>query len=231
MKKEILSGYPTLPILVEEPAYLKDPLLSELGKKIVTEGIHLMGELGYEQFTFKKLAQRINSTEASIYRYFASKHKLLLYYFLYYWHDMENRIAFATANIKNAERRLKAALQVMVSTPESCAGATLSPDLLKRVITDEYVKVYLSKSVDEENKKGVFKVYKRVCHKLAEILHEINPHYPWTVPLISTVMQSIHSQHFYLEHLPSLTNKWKNEDEIVNFFTGLLLSNIKSSKK
>lgn len=230
MKKEFTNHYPNLPIYVEEPAFIKDPLLSELGRKIVLEGLLLMGELGYEQFTFKKLALKINSTEASIYRYFASKHKLLIYFFLYYWHDMENRIAFATANIKNAEKRLKAAMQVMVSIPNEGSNNTISLVLLKKLITDEYVKVYFSKTVDEENKKGLFKVYKRVCHKLSEILQEINPNYPWTVPLVSTVMQSIHFQSFYYEHLPSLTNKWKNDGEIAVFFVDLIMNNIKTSK-
>ena len=36
---------------------LRDPEASALGRKIIREGIVLMCELGYEQFTFKKLAE------------------------------------------------------------------------------------------------------------------------------------------------------------------------------
>lgn len=226
-----ISTYPCFHISVEEPAFIKDPLQSDLGKKILSEGVFLMSKLGYEQFTFKKLALKINSTEASIYRYFENKHKLLIYYFLYYWHDIENRIAFATANIKNPETRLKVAIQVMINTPEH-EPETIIPFLsLKEVITAEFVKVYFSKSVDEENNKGVFKVYKRVCHTLAETVEEINPSYPWKVPLISSVMDSIYFQRYYAEHLPSLTHKWKDEKEILHFFTNMIANNIKSKQE
>lgn len=227
MKSEHAGRYLHPGVFVEEPAYLKDPFRSDLGLKILEEGLLLMTELGYEQFTFKKLAAQINSTEASIYRYFESKHKLLLYYFLYYWHDIEGRMAFATANIPHAEKRLNAALKVMVGTGETAANSPLPARLLKKLITDEYVKVYLHKMVDEENQKGLFRVYKRVCRTLAEIVQEINPRYPWHTPLVSTVMQSIYSQHFYAEHLPGLTHAWKNDEEMLTFFVHLVLKNIK----
>jgi len=223
--------YPQVAIQVEEPVYLKDPLASELGKKIVSEGAVLMYELGYEHFTFKKLGIRINSTEASIYRYFENKHKLLVFYFLYYWHDTENRIAFATANIKNPETRLRAAINVMVSEPSEDPSALISNPVLKNLITSEYVKVYLSKTVDEANNRGIFKVYKRVCHKLVKISQEISPDYPWAVPLLSTIIESIYFQRYYSEHLPSLTHPWKNEKELSNFFMEMILNNIKAPRK
>jgi hypothetical protein len=46
-------------------AYLRDPERTELGRKIISESIHMMDALGFEQFTFKKLAAEISSTEAS----------------------------------------------------------------------------------------------------------------------------------------------------------------------
>ena len=72
-------------IQVNEKVYLKDPDSSELGKKIIRGSIDLIDEIGFEQFTFKKLAIKINSTEASVYRYFDSKHTLLVYITLWYW--------------------------------------------------------------------------------------------------------------------------------------------------
>ena len=45
--------------------YKKDPLTSELGKKILSGAIDLMSEIGFEEFTFKKLSESIESTEAS----------------------------------------------------------------------------------------------------------------------------------------------------------------------
>lgn len=231
MEQTIPQEYPQVAIQVEEPVYLKDPLASELGKKIVGEGAVLMHELGYEDFTFKKLGIRINSTEASIYRYFENKHRLLIYFFLYYWHDTENRIAFATANIKNPESRLRAALNVMIYQPSEDSSLIISTPVLKKLITSEYVKVYLSKSVDESNNRGVFEVYKRVCHKLVKISQEISPDYPWAVPLLSTVIESIYFQRYYADHLPSLTHTWKNEKELSDFFMDMILNNIKAPRK
>lgn len=41
--------------------------------------------LGLEAFTFKKLAERIGSTEVTVYNYFANKQRLLQYYYQVYW--------------------------------------------------------------------------------------------------------------------------------------------------
>ena len=46
--------------------FLKDPQETKLGVLIVQNSIELIDEIGFEAFTFKKLAQKINSTEASV---------------------------------------------------------------------------------------------------------------------------------------------------------------------
>ena len=69
----------TVDIKVNEKLFLKNPTSSELGMKIINVGIALLQEIGFENFTFKKLAVRIETTEASIYRYFECKHSFLLY--------------------------------------------------------------------------------------------------------------------------------------------------------
>ena len=65
--------------------YLKDPQESDLGRRIIKHSILLLEELGFEQFNFKKLAEAMGSTEASIYRYFENKHLLLIYLVSWYW--------------------------------------------------------------------------------------------------------------------------------------------------
>lgn len=64
--------------------YFKEPFSSDLGVLIVREGAQMIQEIGIELFTFKKLAQRIGSTEAAIYRYFENKHMILLYLCAWY---------------------------------------------------------------------------------------------------------------------------------------------------
>ena len=80
--KNILEG---IKINISPKIYVKDPETSELGKKILENSILLIDEIGFDNFTFKKLGQRIGSNESSIYRYFESKHKLLLYLTSWYW--------------------------------------------------------------------------------------------------------------------------------------------------
>ena len=56
----------------------------------------MIDQLGFEQFTFKKLARAIGSTEASVYRYFDNKHRLLTYLIAWYWKWMEYQINYRT---------------------------------------------------------------------------------------------------------------------------------------
>ena len=74
---------------LNERLYLRDPQSTELGQRIVSKGIELIDGLGFEQFTFKKLAAQVNSTEPSIYRYFENKHRLLHYLTAWYWSWMD----------------------------------------------------------------------------------------------------------------------------------------------
>ena len=74
--KELLSH---IQIKVNDKVFVKDPQSSDLGQRIVSIGAKMIDELGFEEFTFKKLSKEINTTEASIYRYFENKHRLLIY--------------------------------------------------------------------------------------------------------------------------------------------------------
>ena len=96
-----------LKIQVNNKIYLKDPETSILGKKIIDKSIILINEIGFEEFTFKKLGDLIGSNESSIYRYFESKHKLLVYLSSWYWSWMEYRLVFATNNITDPLEKLK----------------------------------------------------------------------------------------------------------------------------
>ena len=94
-------------IIIEEKYFVKDPLSSDLGKRILKESIVMLDELGYEQFTFKKLASQIQSTEASIYRYFDNKLRLLIYLTTWYWAWVDYRIDYETHFLKDPRKKLK----------------------------------------------------------------------------------------------------------------------------
>lgn len=192
---------------LNENLFLRDPQSSELGQNIVRYSIELIDRIGFEHFTFKKLADKIDSTEASIYRYFENKHRLLVYLIDWYWTWIDYRIEFAMQNLGSPEERLQAALKVVVEEKRNDPGiAFVDEQALQRIVMAEFDKTYLTKQVDMDNKEGLFLPYKAVCNRLAEQIKLANPNYPHPHTLISTTMLSINHQLFYAQHLPSLTD-------------------------
>lgn len=216
-------------IKIDKQLFIKDPHSSELGEKIVQFSIILIDEIGFEAFTFKKLAEKIQTTEASIYRYFENKYKLLLYLFSWYWNWMEFKILHSTHNISSPEERLRMSIE-LISEPISKDSSFEHIDeiALYKIVISESAKVYLSRNVDEINQLGLFSSYKRLCRKVADIIHEINPEYEYARALISTVMESAHNQKYFADHLPSLTEiPSSNKHLTTDFLTELVFNTIR----
>ncbi len=207
--------------------YVKDPNSSLLGNKIVIEGISILDEIGFEQFTFKKLALKIETTEASVYRYFESKHQFLLYLINWYWGMIEYRLAFETANISDAKVKLKKAIHLLTSIPDPEVEIVFDAEVtLKRVVINEASKVYFTKEVDKENEHGAYAVYKSIVSKVVEILEEINPNYPYGAMLVTTIIESSNQQRFFGEHLPRLTNTSPQKDTYEQFALDLVFKSL-----
>lgn len=207
--------------------YVKDPNSSLLGNKIVIEGISILDEMGFEQFTFKKLALKIETTEASVYRYFESKHQFLLYLINWYWGMIEYRLAFETANISDAKVKLKKAIHLLTSIPDPEVEIVFDAEVtLKRVVINEASKVYFTKEVDKENEHGAYAVYKSIVSKVVEILEEINPNYPYGAMLVTTIIESSNQQRFFGEHLPRLTNTSPQKDTYEQFALDLVFKSL-----
>lgn len=214
-------------ISVNENLYLKDPDSSDLGKRILSGSISLIDQIGFEQFTFRKLAKEINTTEASVYRYFESKHKLLLYLTTWYWMWLEYKIAFGLANIPSAEERLKRAIIILTQQIEEDGDfAHINEVKLNQIIISESSKVYLNKHVDADNKEGAYLPYKELVERISDVVIEINPNYKYPHMLISTVVECAHFQRFFAEHLPRLTDTIKGEDSITNFCLDIVFKTI-----
>jgi AcrR family transcriptional regulator len=215
-------------IQVNQAVYVKDPTSSELGRKILSASIQMIEELGYEAFTFRKLAKQIGSTEASVYRYFESKHKLLLYLVAWYWAWMEYRLAFGLANIECATSRLEKAVTLLTQeVEEDGTYAHINENLLNRIVISESTKVYMNKSVDQDNKHGVYVGYKRLVSMVSQIVNEINPDFKYPHMLISTIIEGAHHQRYFAAHLPNLTDVISGEDAITEFYKELVLKTIK----
>jgi len=196
----------TIKININEKIYLRDPEMTALGRKIVEQGILMIDEIGFEAFTFKKLAQRIDSTEASVYRYFENKHNFLIYIVNMYWSWLSYQIDYEVNNISDPFQRLKIALRVISSTSsEHNVSGAITKEVLHRIIISESPKAYHTKEVDNDNKEGFFKSYKALCKKLAEMIKAIFPDYPYPNALSSTILETAHLQVHFANHLPSLT--------------------------
>ena len=199
--------------------------------KILTASIELIDEIGYEAFTFRKLAHKISSTEASIYRYFENKYKILLYLSAWYWNWMEYRLSFRLANIDSAQRRLDIAIAVLTEPIiVDSAFSHINEVKLNRIIIGESSKCYLSKGVDDENELGVFIAYKRLVQKVSEIITEINARYKYPHMLISTLIEGAHLQRFFADHLPRLTDTVKGEDSVTSFYQEMVNKTIETKK-
>lgn len=202
--KSLLS---VLKISVPDKIYIKDPETSELGKRIIENGILLINEIGFESFTFKKLGIKIGSNESSIYRYFESKHKLLLYLTSWYWAWLEYQLVIETFSIADKKEKLETAINVITRTVEEDSNFShINEVLLYRIIVNESSKSFLTKEVDFENKNGYFEIYKRLILRLEEMIIHVQPNYPFALSLASTILEGGLHQHFLNEHFPTITN-------------------------
>ena len=112
------DSFTSFSLQVNNRVYIKNPESSALGLKIVEASINLIDKVGFEAFTFRKLGLEIHSNEASIYRYFESKYKLLMYLISWYWSWMGQRIDFGLANILAPEERLEKAIKLLTEDIE-----------------------------------------------------------------------------------------------------------------
>lgn len=190
-----------------EAIFIKDPESSDLGKRIIEHSILLIDEIGFDNFTFKKLGARIDSNESSIYRYFESKHKLLIYLTSWYWAWIEYQLVFSTQNISDEEERLKKAILVVTRTVvEDSSFSHVNEVALNRIIINEYSKSYLTKEVDVQNKEGYFVIYKRLILRISQMILKVNPNYRYPSSLASTIAEGSLYQHFLKDHFKSITD-------------------------
>jgi hypothetical protein len=210
---------------INEKVYLRNPESSEVGKLMVKNAIDLIYVLGFEQFTFKKLAAEINSTEATIYRYFENKHRLLLYILNWYWCYMEFLVTFKLENVSDKKEKLKNIVYLLThELSESASQFDYNKKFLNQIVITESSKVYLVKEVAEINKNEVFKPYKDLCSKIAEVITQYNSSYKYPRSLSTTLIETSHHQQYFSVNLPRLTDiSSKNNAEYTSQFIEELL--------
>lgn len=209
-----------LSFAVNDSIYLKNPESSEVGQHIVKHSIDLINDLGFEHFTFKKLAVAISSTEATVYRYFENKHRLLLYIITWYWFYLDYYLETRLQNLPHPKQQLLEVINVLTHEfPESSGGMDYNKKYLNHIVIAESSKVYLVKEVAEINRTEVFKPYKDLCARIADIITQYNQDYKYPKSLSTTIIETSHNQQFFSHYLPRLTDvKTTNEQDFVNHF-------------
>ena len=217
---------------LNDSLYSRDPQDSNLGRNIIKHGILLIDEIGFESFTFKKLANRINSTEASIYRYFDNKHLFLLYLTNWYWEWVNYLIDLNIRNIEDPAKKLRISIHNIVhASAENPAIDYVNETVLHNIVVHEGAKAYHTAFVDKENKIGLFSNYKEVVKKVSNIIGEVNADFPYKKSLASNIFEMSNNQVYFAQHLPGLTdisNKKRCYDELeemVQYIVFKLLEN------
>jgi AcrR family transcriptional regulator len=217
-------------ISLNEGLYLKEPQDSILGRNIIHHSILLIHQHGFEAFTFKKLALEINSTEASIYRYFENKHLLLLYLVNWYWEWVNALIIINTMNVEDPRRKLKIIIHSLVSASEDNPGVEyVNESILHNIVIAEGGKTYHTKEVDDENSKGFFISYKNLATAVSKVISEINPDFKYPFALATNLFEMSNNHIYFAKHLPRLTdisikeNDLNEVEKMLNYFVDKLL--------
>jgi len=216
-------------IQMNEGLFLRNPEDTELGRKILKYSVELIYSLGFESFTFKKLAEVIGSTEAGIYRYFENKHKLLIYITAWYFGWISYQIRFQTNNIRDPKVKLHKIIHLLAAPIEDDQQTSyIDESLLHPVIVAEGSKAYLTKQVAENNKSEFFQPYKDLCTLIGSVILEYNPNYRFPKSLASTIVEIAHFQNFFMHNISSLTDfsKRNQESEIVEFLEDLVFASL-----
>lgn len=216
-----------LQIKMNPALYVRDPESSELGRNIIKQGMLMINEKGFEDFTFKKLANQLSTTESSIYRYFENKHRLLTYITTWFWTWMEYQLLFHTNNIKSPKEKILIVIQLFTfQMPDLFMLEHIDKTVLQKIAISEGDKSFLTKHVTEDNNALFFKPYKDLCHQIALVFKEYNPAYPYPHSLSSTLIETAHHQIYFKDNLPKLTDFGQSKDlsPLVDFLESLVFN-------
>lgn len=196
-----------LNLAINSSLYVKDPQGTKLGKKIIGNSVLLIDELGIDQFTFRKLARKIDSTEASIYRYFENKHQVFVYLLNWYWEWMGVRLDLNTLNVRDPVDKLLIAMRIITDISNRNAEmAYINEDVLYKIVLTEGAKGYHHKWVDQDNSEGFFLSYKKISEKIASYILEIDGDYSYPRATASMLIETANNSLYFAQHLPRLTD-------------------------
>jgi AcrR family transcriptional regulator len=219
-------------IVVDEHLYLRDPQETELGRRLLSVAVEMIGEMGLEAFTFSKLARKCASTEASVYRYFHNKHELLGYLVAWYWSWLDHQVNVRSTNIADPARRLNVILSVLaVSTSGNDITPWMNETLLHRLVVSESGKLQLAGQHTAARAYAHQEVFTR---RIADAITGVHAAYKYPKAVASLLIQQAHQQRWYAEHFPELTEiniSNGNSKPLVKFLEHVLQGCIHASLK
>lgn len=84
-------------------------------------------------------------------------------------------------------------------------GYALDAAMLYEVVVAESTKTYHTHHVDRDNAEGLFAAYKHFSARMADLVKEMAPQYPYPQALVNILLEASKVEWFFSEHLPSLT--------------------------
>jgi AcrR family transcriptional regulator len=218
----------SIKININKSLYVKDPQETKLGRDIINHSLLMIDKYGFDKFTFKKLAGGIDSNEPSIYRYFTSKHQLLMYLNAWYWSWIEYRIDSQTNNLKDPKEELLIVIRALSELVNNDPNFShIRQDILTRIVIKESSKSYIYDKIPEENKELIYRAFYSLCFKIAEIIKKVNPNYLYPEALAICIVKTTHEQIFSSMYFPKFTKLKsfeENSDEIADFVANIALS-------
>ncbi len=210
-----------------EKIFLRNPTSTVLGQKIIGASVSMIDELGFEQFTFKKLGSEIGSPENSIYRYFENKHRLLVYLVAWYWKWVDNTIDNALSPLQSPTEKLEKIIEILVKPIENADSIPFVDEtVLSRVIISESIKAFRIKDVGLQNSKGYYQNYQEVVERVSNVVREVNANYEYPKMLVTSVIEGVHQQRFFAANLPSLTSGREGKDAIGSFYRNFVFQTL-----
>ena len=160
-------------------------------------------------------------------------HKFV-YLITWYWSFLEYKVVFSINNMTSCETKLKTIIKIITEEPihEAIKTDFISEFESYKLVIWEGSKAYLTRNVSKDNNDRLFKPYKDLCERFSSVIKEYNPKYKYPHSLASTILEMAHSQKFFKQNLPALTDFPKEEDDkkIILFLESLLFSSLSVAK-
>lgn len=222
----------SITISVSSETYLRNPMETELGRNIISHGIDLMSETGFQCFNFKQLAASMKSTEASVYRYFENKHMLLVYLTSWYWEYLDYLIMINTRNVDNSKKRLRIAIKTIVDgANDDTQVEYINIKRLHKIIVEQSSKVTHSKKVLNCNKTNLFANFEQLNDNLSKMILSCDSEFKYPSALATNLLKMAIDHTYYAEHLCTVTEitncmatKKNQLEDMLLYFVGRLLN-------